>query len=63
MDLLAERNELMQSLNQVQKSMTEMEQKFSELQIQKERIIGAILLIDKLLNSENSEQQKSPDPL
>lgn len=57
MDLLTERNEQMQLLQRIQQAMAEMEQQFAELQVRKERIIGAIQLIDKLLNvnSENSE--------
>lgn len=62
MDLLAERNELINLLNQISRAMAEMEQQFAELQMKKERAIGAVQLIDRLLgSSDNSEQQKSPD--
>ena len=59
MDLLAERNEQIESLKQVEQAMAQLEKQFTEMQTQRERVIGAILLIDKWLNTEN-EQQKAP---
>jgi cell division protein ZapA (FtsZ GTPase activity inhibitor) len=58
-DLLAERNEQIESLKQVEQAMAQLEKQFTEMQTQRERVIGAILLIDKWLNTEN-EQQKAP---
>ena len=59
MDLLAERNEQIESLKHVEQAMAQLEKQFTEMQTQRERVIGAILLIDKWLNTEN-EQQKAP---
>ena len=59
MDLLAERNEQIESLKQIEQAIAQLEKQFTEMQTQRERVIGAILLIDKWLNTEN-EQQKAP---
>ena len=56
MNLLAKRNELMQSLNQITSNMVALEKQFAEIQVSKERIIGALLVIDELLGSEKAEQ-------
>ena len=56
MDLLAKRNDLMQSLNQVNSNMAALEKQFSEMQVSRERIIGAILVIDELLGAEKGVQ-------
>ena len=57
-DLLAERNEQIESLKQIEQAIAQLEKQFTEMQTQRERVIGAILLIDKWLNVEN-EQQKA----
>lgn len=63
MDLLTERQSLIDSLNCLQQNMTEMERQFAEMQVQKERIIGAIMLIDKWLETEKSPQEIEQSPV
>lgn len=62
MDLLTKRQQYMQSLEQIGKAMQQLEQQFSELQVQKERTIGAVVVLDELIKSENLEQTDTEHP-